>query len=120
MKSHYSDAPIDTLPQRRTLSVLVDNEPGVLARIAGLFSGRGYNIESLTVAEVFEGERLARLLEGFEPNERELAGGHTVIKVAIIPHTFAHTGFQDLRVASAVNVEVDQIVKMVERLTHAA
>ena len=61
MKSHYSDAPIDTLPQRRTLSVLVDNEPGVLARIAGLFSGRGYNIESLTVAQTDARQNLSRI-----------------------------------------------------------
>ncbi|GLQ06427.1 acetolactate synthase small subunit [Sneathiella chinensis] len=46
---------------RHTIAVLVDNEFGVLARVVGLFSGRGYNIESLTVAKVDEKENLSRI-----------------------------------------------------------
>ena len=46
---------------RHTISVLVANEAGVLARVIGLFSGRGYNIESLTVAEVDPVEKLSRI-----------------------------------------------------------
>ena len=47
--------------ERHTISVLVANEAGVLARVIGLFSGRGYNIESLTVAEVDAANALSRI-----------------------------------------------------------
>jgi acetolactate synthase-1/3 small subunit len=47
--------------ERHTISVLVDNEPGVLARVVGLFSGRGYNIESLTVSETEHEAHVSRI-----------------------------------------------------------
>ena len=47
--------------ERHTIAVLVDNEAGVLARVIGLFSGRGYNIESLTVAEVDPDNAMSRI-----------------------------------------------------------
>ncbi len=47
--------------ETHTLSVIVDNEPGVLARVVGLFSGRGYNIESLTVTETEQASHVSRI-----------------------------------------------------------
>jgi len=47
--------------ERHTLAVIVDNEPGILARIAGLFTARGYNIESLTVSEITEDKSVSRI-----------------------------------------------------------
>ena len=47
--------------ERHTLSIIVDNESGVLARIVGLFSARGYNIDSLTVADVSNDHAISRI-----------------------------------------------------------
>ena len=52
---------VDDTIERHTIAVLVDNEAGVLARVIGLFSGRGYNIESLPVAETDADEGISRI-----------------------------------------------------------
>ena len=59
--SHYPSAAVSERIETRTLCVLVDNEPGVLARVIGLFSGRGYNIDSLTVSETEHEKHLSRI-----------------------------------------------------------
>jgi acetolactate synthase-1/3 small subunit len=51
----------ETRTESHTIVVTVDNEPGVLARVIGLFAGRGYNIESLTVAEVDRAAHTSRI-----------------------------------------------------------
>ena len=56
MNNFYNDK-----VQDHTFSILVENEPGVLARVIGLLSGRGYNIDTLTVAEVDEEEGLSKI-----------------------------------------------------------
>ena len=56
LRSSHSDN-IET----HTLAVVVDNEAGVLARVIGLFAGRGYNIESLAVAEVDKKKHVSRI-----------------------------------------------------------
>ncbi len=60
-QTHYSAPAYSQEVVSRTLSVLVDNEPGVLARVIGLFSGRGYNIDSLTVTETEHEKHVSRI-----------------------------------------------------------
>jgi acetolactate synthase-1/3 small subunit len=60
-KSVYAPGPADITIEAHTLAIIVDNEPGVLARVIGFFTGRGYNIDSLTVAETDHEENTSRI-----------------------------------------------------------
>lgn len=60
-QSAYEMTHVETPEQRATFAVIVDNEPGVLHRVVGLFAGRGYNIESLTVAETDKRAHTSRI-----------------------------------------------------------
>ncbi|MGE5511580.1 MAG: acetolactate synthase small subunit [Bacteroidota bacterium] len=81
-------------PERHTLSILVDNEPGVLSRIAGLLSGRGYNIDSLTVSETEHEKHLSRftivttgtpmVLEQIKNQLERMVPVHRVIDLTVI------------------------------------
>jgi acetolactate synthase I/III small subunit len=93
MKSHYNDPTGNQTAERRIYAVIVDNEPGVLARIAGLFSGRGYNIDSLTVSETEHEKHLSRItivtsgtpkvLDQIYAQLERLVPVHTVIDLSV-------------------------------------
>lgn len=98
--SAYFIAKETQLPETHTLSVLVDNEPGVLARVIGLFSGRGYNIESLTVSETEHEKHLSRItivtsgpphvLEQIKAQLERIVPVHRVVDLTVIAHERGH------------------------------
>ena len=59
------------MQQQHTITVLVDNKPGVLSRVSGLFSRRGYNIESLAVS-ITENPELSRMTLVVSGDEQEV------------------------------------------------
>jgi acetolactate synthase I/III small subunit len=87
-------------PETHTLSVLVDNEPGVLARVIGLFSGRGYNIESLTVSETEHEKHLSRItivtrgtphvLEQIKAQLERIVPVHRVVDLTVVAQERGH------------------------------
>src|SRR5688500_4096553 len=91
--THYPAPPRVEPVNRHTLAVIVDNEPGVLARIAGLFSGRGYNIESLTVSETEHQKHISRItivttgtnavIEQIKSQLERLVPAHRVVALTI-------------------------------------
>lgn len=107
--------------ERHTIAVLVANEPGVLARVIGLFSGRGYNIESLTVSEVDEVNarsritivtsgtpmvieqikaQLARLVPVYDVHDLTMEGPHVAREMALVKvRNAGETRIEALRIA---------------------
>ena len=87
-------------PESHTLSVLVDNKPGVLARVIGLFSGRGYNIDSLTVSETEHEQRLSRItivtrgtphvLEQIKHQLERIVPVHRVVDLTVVAEERGH------------------------------
>ncbi|MBN8958013.1 MAG: acetolactate synthase small subunit [Rhizobiales bacterium] len=98
--SAYFIAKETQTPETRTLSVLVDNEPGVLARVIGLFSGRGYNIESLTVSETEHEKHLSRItivtrgtphvLEQIKAQLERIVPVHRVVDLSVRAEELVH------------------------------
>jgi acetolactate synthase-1/3 small subunit len=106
----------DSAIEKHTIAALVDNEPGVLARVVGLFAGRGYNIESLTVAETNTDNNLSRItivtsgtpmiIEQIKAQLNRLVPIHTVRDLTIFgPHVERELALVKVRGSGEARVE---------------
>jgi acetolactate synthase I/III small subunit len=133
--SHYPAAPAKQKIEGHTLSVLVDNEPGVLARVIGLFSGRGYNIDSLTVSETEHEKHVSRItivtrgtpmvIEQIKNQLERLIPIHRVIDVTLSGQAIEHElamikvrGIGDKR-AEALRIANDFDARVVDDTTES-
>jgi acetolactate synthase-1/3 small subunit len=108
-----------TIETKHTLSILVDNEPGVLSRVSGLFSGRGFNIDSLSVAETMD-PRISRItavvpgsemiLEQIKKQLRKLINVHRVIDITDTPRVERELALLKVRAKNGDRAEVLRIV----------
>ena len=133
--THYPAPPKSQKIEQHTLSVLVDNEPGVLARVIGLFSGRGYNIDSLTVSETEHEKHVSRItivtrgtpmvIEQIKNQLERLVPIHRVIDVTLTGQAIEHElamikvrGLGDLR-AKALSIANDFDARVVDDTTES-
>ena len=94
--------------ERHTIAVTVDNEFGVLGRVIGLFSGRGYNIESLTVAEVNHDKKLSRITIVTSGTPRVINQIKTLLERLVPAH-----GVEDLTTSGAFIERELSLIKVV-------
>ncbi len=114
--THYPAATVTEQIETHTLSVLVDNEPGVLARVIGLFSGRGYNIDSLTVSETEHEKHLSRItivtrgtpmvIEQIKNQLDRLVPVHRVVDMTVKVRGKGEQRMEALRLADAFRARV--------------
>src|SRR3954467_11428064 len=133
--SAYSLERREEKAEAHTMSVLVDNEPGVLARVIGLFSGRGYNIDSLTVSETEHEKHVSRItivtrgtpmvIEQIKNQLERLVPIHRVIDVTLTGQAIEHElamikvrGVGDLR-AKALGIANDFDARVVDDTTES-
>ncbi len=121
--SHYPSQHIFQSAETHTLSVIVDNEPGVLARVVGLFSGRGYNIESLTVSETEHEAHLSRItivttgtpmvIEQIKNQLDRLVPVHRVVDLTVNGRVLARElALIKVRAEGAARLEVAQLAEI--------